>query len=320
MPHQPVELQPMKVLIAICTYNRAHLLRETLECLETLVRPVDCTLGILIVNNCCKDDTDQVVARFKDKLPLMLVHENKPGLSNARNCAVREAKDWGADYIIWTDDDVRPYPEWLASYCSAFSRHPGTAVLGGPVEPWFEITPPGWISNNWQHLQYAFAVRDLGPQECELDPVKGLPFGANFSIRTDAQFRYPYDPKLGVSKGKRLAGEETVVMREILSSGESGWWLPEARVRHFIERERLNISYITKYFYGAGASASLVRTDASTRLFNRPRWMFKQFGIEVSRMLLSLLMLRTSSWVICYTNVLFALGQLSVPPEMPRSE
>lgn len=310
----------MKILIAICTYNRAHLLRETLGCLETLERPAECSLGILIVNNCCRDDTDQVVAEFQSKLPLILAHESKPGLSNARNCAVREAVEWGADYIIWTDDDVRPYPEWLTSYCSAIRRHPGVAVLGGPVEPWFEITPPDWISKNWQHLQYAFAVRDLGPQEVVLDAVKGLPFGANFSIRTDAQSRFLYDPKLGVSKGKRLAGEETVVMREILATGESGWWLPAARVRHFIERERLTFSYITKYFYGAGASASLVRADASTRLFNRPRWMFKQVGIEVGRLFRSLLMFRTASWIVCYTNVLFALGQLSVPPEWPGQQ
>lgn len=307
----------MKVLIAICTYNRAHLLRETLECMETLVRPTDCTLGILVVNNCCKDDTDRVVAEFEGKLPLMLAHENKPGLSNARNCAVRKAVEWDVDYIIWTDDDVRPYPDWLTSYCSAFHRHPGAAVLGGPVEPWFEVTPPSWISENWQHLQYAFAVRDLGPHETALNAIKGLPFGANYSIRTDAQSGFLYDPKLGVSKGKRLAGEETVVMREILATGESGWWLPEARVRHFIERDRLTIAYITKYFYGAGASASLVRADSSTRLFNRPRWMFKQVGIEVGRMLWSLILFKKQSWIVQYTNVLFALGQLSVPPEMP---
>lgn len=304
----------MKILVAICTFNRAHLLKETLGCIESLIRPVDCTFGILVVNNCCTDNTDSVVDSFKDRLPLILVHEDKQGLSNARNRAVAEAINWGADFIIWTDDDVRPYTQWIRTYCDAFRRHQGAAVFGGPVEPWFEATPPKWLTDNWQHLRYAFAVRDLGPIEEPLDPVKGLPFGANYCIRTSAQAKYPYDPKLGVSKGKRLAGEETVVMRSILAEGDTGWWLPEAKVRHFIERDRLTIRYISRYFYGAGASATMMRMDMEVgpKIFNRPRWLFRKALDEVAGFLFSILLFRRSRWVVGYTNILFTLGQLSI--------
>lgn len=305
----------MRVLIAICTYNRANLLRETLSCLESLHKPPNCVLGVLVVNNCCKDNTDSVVEEFKSKLPILLAHEEKPGLSNARNRAANEAIKWEADYIIWTDDDVRPYPDWLESYCVAYLRHPQAAVFGGPVEPWFEVEPPQWISENWENLRFAFAVRDLGTEESELDAEKGLPFGANYSLRTTAQAKWLYDPKLGVSRGKRLAGEETVVMRAILSEGDSGWWLPNARVRHFIERERLTLRYITKYFYGAGASSAIVRSDSSSRLFDRPRWMYRNLVEKVLVFGGHLLLFRRKELVTDYTNMLFAMGQLSTPSE-----
>lgn len=309
----------MKVLIAICTYNRANLLRETLICLESLTRPLNCVLGVLVVNNCCKDNTDAVVAEFSYRLPIILAHEEKPGLSNARNRAVTEAIGWGADYIIWTDDDVRPYPDWLESFCVAYIRHPQSAVFGGPVEPWFEITPPRWITENWDHLQFAFAVRDLGTEEIELDATKGLPFGANYSLRTEEQAKWSYDPKLGVSKGKRLAGEETVVMRSVLLEGGSGWWLPTARVRHFIERERLTFRYITKYFFGAGASSTIVRSDSSSRLFGRPRWMYRNLAEKLFLFVGNAIIFKRKVLVRDYTNVLFAMGQLSMPSESGES-
>lgn len=310
--HQ-TEDAPIKLLVVICTYNRAHLLRQTLACLTELDRPEACTLGILVVNNCCTDNTDQVIDEFRQCLPLMSVHEGKPGLSNARNRGIQEAVAWGADYIVWTDDDVRPYPQWLTSYCQIYRAHPGAAVFGGPVEPWFEVEPPQWIRDNWHLLYYAFAVRDLGPAVAPLDPSQELPFGANFSIRTSQQAAHPFDPKLGVIKGKRLAGEETVVMQAILSGGADGWWQPAARVRHFIERERLNLHYITRYFYGAGITQAMMDTPPGRRLFGRPAWLIRAMVEEAFRLLGNLVLLRKDRWVENYIKTLVKLGRLANP-------
>jgi glycosyltransferase involved in cell wall biosynthesis len=303
----------MKLLVAICTYNRAHLLRETLSCMAQLQRPPDADLRFIVVNNCCTDDTDVVAASFQTNLPLTVVHEPKPGLSNARNRAIDEAAAWGADYIIWTDDDVRPQSDWLLAYADACVRHPGVAVLGGLVDPWFETEPPNWISDNWQQLRFAFAVRDLGPDAHRLDPDKGLPFGANFAIRVQDQLRHRYDPRLGVVKGRRLGGEETMVMKAILAQDNFGWWLPQARVRHFIERDRLTVAYITRYFIGAGASASMSQTDTSARLMGRPRWLFGQALRQTGLLAWDLLTWRRSNWVVRYTELLFTLGRLREP-------
>ena len=58
---------------------------------------------LLVVNNNCTDKTDEVIARHSEVLPLRRLLELKPGLSNARNCAVEAAQ---GQLLIWTDDDV----------------------------------------------------------------------------------------------------------------------------------------------------------------------------------------------------------------------
>ena len=100
----------MFITVAICTWNRAILLDKTLTQMHRLCVPDDVEWELLVVNNNCSDDTDAVIGRHADILPIRRIHEMKTGLSNARNTAVHNAK---GDYIIWTDDDVLVDEKWL---------------------------------------------------------------------------------------------------------------------------------------------------------------------------------------------------------------
>ena len=57
-----------------------------------MTAPVGADWELLVVNNNCTDATDAVVASFVDRLPVRRLFEATPGLSTARNLAVREAK------------------------------------------------------------------------------------------------------------------------------------------------------------------------------------------------------------------------------------
>ena len=81
----------MDVTVAICTWNRSPLLRTTLERMTELVVPADTAWEILVVNNNCTDDTDQVVAEFEGRLPIRMVNEPAPGKSHALNRATDDA-------------------------------------------------------------------------------------------------------------------------------------------------------------------------------------------------------------------------------------
>ena len=78
----------MHVTIAICTWNRCELLRQTLQRLTEIEVPPDVRRQVLIINNNCSDATDAVATDFAQALNLRIVVEPQPGLSRARNRAL----------------------------------------------------------------------------------------------------------------------------------------------------------------------------------------------------------------------------------------
>src|SRR4051812_4932182 len=111
----------IRVTVAICTWNRSALLDRTLTSMRHLVIPEGVEWEILVVNNNCTDDTDDVLSRHFAGLPLRRVFEPRQGLSNARNAAIDVA---AGELICWTDDDVLVDPGWLSAYVEAASRWP----------------------------------------------------------------------------------------------------------------------------------------------------------------------------------------------------
>lgn len=262
----------MKITVAICTWNRCALLKETLEQLARLVIPKGVEWELLVINNNSTDSTDEVLASFVRRLPLRVVMEPEPGLSNARNRAVHEAI---GEYVLWTDDDVLVDEQWMTAYAEAFARWPEASIFGGNIKPWFEGTPPKWLVRVWPQVASAYASRDLGEQEVALSRDV-MPFGANFAVRMSEQRRYLYDPQLGVRPDSVMGGEETTVIRSMLDDGAKGRWVPEASVRHYIPSSRQTIAYLRKYFEGYGEYCA--HHDPSTqeaKLFGTPRWLWR---------------------------------------------
>jgi glucosyl-dolichyl phosphate glucuronosyltransferase len=258
----------MEITVAICTWNRAKLLSQALESMSRMVAPNEIQWELLIVNNNCTDNTGEVIASHSRHLPIRTVFEAQPGQSAARNTAVREAK---GDYIIWTDDDVLVDRRWIQSYIDAFGRRPEAAVFGGPISPLFEGTPPGWLLRAWAKITGAYAVRDPGDEPSRLNSDI-LPFGANFAIRMQDQRRHLYDTALGLRPGMNLRGEEVEVMSSILDAGGTGWWVPEAKVSHWIPKSRQSVKYLRNFFIGQGQALAMNEADdTATSSPGRPR-------------------------------------------------
>ena len=122
--------------VALCTHNHEPRLRRTLGGLARLVPP-DCPWELLIVDNASTDGTPQLAAAHEWRTPGMnvkVVREDKLGLSNARNRAIREAT---GEYIVFMDDDETPDPHWLNTYERAILEERPDA-LGGRIEVTFE--------------------------------------------------------------------------------------------------------------------------------------------------------------------------------------
>jgi glucosyl-dolichyl phosphate glucuronosyltransferase len=260
--------------VAICTWNRAALLDQTLTEFRKLVIPPGVTWELLVVDNNSTDDTSQVLANHAAHLPLVALHEVKQGHSHARNCAVASAT---GRWIFWTDDDVLVHPEWLAELLRATQAQPEAEFVGGPIRPWFESTPPDWIASEIAVLGFCYALIDHGPTERWLQPGE-YAYGANVGFRLEAMQRYPFDPALG-RVGKQLSsGDDTRVQDQILTAGGKGLWVPTAAVKHFIPTARMTAEYIREILYWSGYHGiEPFRNDTSRRLFAAPTWMWKTY-------------------------------------------
>ena len=263
----------MMISVVICTWNRARLLDTTLSEARKLQVPAGVDWELIVVNNDCTDHTEQVIESHRTCLPICRLFEPKQGHSNARNCAVAAAK---GEVILWTDDDVLLEPDWLGAYAAATERWPHVSFFGGPVDPWFEGSPPQWLQRVWPQVSNAYAIRDLGTEPIPFSKA-AFPYGANFAIRTLEQRKYLYDPTLGRNKNSMMGHDETTVFYRMLQDGLEGRWVPSARVKHYVPRERQTLAYLRRFYRGDGEFYGRKwEEDRYPKLFGRPRWLWRR--------------------------------------------
>lgn len=262
----------MHITVAICTWNRSELLDQTLTQLRNLRIPSGVTWELLVVNNNCTDDTDDVLARHSEGLPLRRLLETKQGHSHARNCAITAA---AGDLLLWTDDDVLADPEWLAAYVQAAQDFPEADFFGGEIEPWFSVPPPAWLKQHLYRISGAYVVRRSEPTGTAISTDK-FPWGANIAFRTVALKEFPFDTRLGrCGKGMR-GGDETDVMHRMLQVGRIGRWVAEAKVQHYVVPARMRPWYVYEYARGLSESDLIVKSNETRpRVF--PRWCLRQW-------------------------------------------
>lgn len=239
------------VTLAIVTWNRAEMLRETLA---RLAPPESLSWELLVVDNGSTDATAEVLAKA-DRLPLRAVREPRPGIAVARRRAVEEAR---SPLLVFVDDDVDVPPGFLEAYASATRRHPDAAFFGGPVRLGFLAPPPDWLARGLDAVANAYARIDLGPEERPLRPGE-IVHGVNMAFRAEALRAHPFDPAFGLRHDEPLLGEETELQRRLVRAGLSGVWVPAARVVHRIPPQRATLRSLARYFRALG------RTEARER-------------------------------------------------------
>jgi hypothetical protein len=266
----------MLLTVAICTWNRAKLLDQTLASLARLVPPAGYDWEVVLVDNNCTDDTAAVADRRAGRLPLRRVVETQQGHSHARNRAVAEAR---GDLVVWTDDDVQVSDRWLAEYARVAAEYPDAAYFGGPITRWFaDDVPPAaraMVEANLELLAGVYALRDYGPVVRPFAAGE-VPFGANMGFRTEVLRKYPFDPRLGRVKTGLIGADEVSVLDQVRAAGHPGVWIGTAPVRHHIPADRTTRGHFWRFFHGVGRTqARMDGVPAAATLFGRPRWLLK---------------------------------------------
>ena len=115
----------MKLSVIVPTYNRVESLAQCLAALHNQRRPA---WEVIVVDD---GSTQSVRAQLESRFPeVRWLQQSNRGPSAARNLAAQVST---GDYLVFTDDDCRPAPDWLVHLADAAQRYPG-AVLGGSTQ------------------------------------------------------------------------------------------------------------------------------------------------------------------------------------------
>lgn len=253
----------MLLSVAICTWNRAESLRIALSSLTRLMSPAEASWEVIVVDNNSSDDTLSAVEEYRDVLPIRYAFESRQGLSHARNRAVEEAS---GDLIIFTDDDVRVDPCWLAEYATAQQQFPDATFFGGTIDLRFTCDLPRWLGNNLSRFRTAYAYRSIDPATLIIKRRQDLPFGANMAFRRSVFSNADFSYSLGRVGTDLMSGEETELMERLLVRGDTGVWLGSAIVEHLIPKDRLTKAYVYNYFYCQGRGQVRMNKFDSTEM------------------------------------------------------
>jgi glycosyltransferase involved in cell wall biosynthesis len=257
--------------VALCTHNHTDRLVRTLADLRNLRMP-EMPWELLLIDNACSDATPDMLASqtWPPGWHVRVVREEKLGLSNARNCAIREAL---GEYVIFIDDDETPDPEWLRAFEWLIKKHRPDA-FGGRIEVLFEGTRPSWLADE--------LLGFLGQLNRADTPVPlALPntsfHGGNFGFRKGAcESIGGFDAALGRKGTDNTGGEEVDFYRRLLDGGFKVWWTPDAVIFHRIESAKLKRGYFLDLHYRQGRMEGLKRRGSGSRI--PPAYLLPQLG------------------------------------------
>jgi glycosyltransferase involved in cell wall biosynthesis len=225
--------------VLFATRNGGHTLRRVLDAYCHL-RPPAGGWKLVIVDNGSTDDTSTVIASFSDRLRLDYRSESRPGKNVALNTGLRCIE---GDLVVLTDDDTVPQPGWLEALRSAADAHSDFGVFGGPVEPRWEETPPGWIEDGVP-LGPTYTISEPWLTDGPVSPF--FVFGPNMAVRASVfEAGHRFNPAIGPRPSRSYPmGSETEFLVRIAATGVAAWFTREAVVEHIVRPRQLRLPWI----------------------------------------------------------------------------
>jgi glucosyl-dolichyl phosphate glucuronosyltransferase len=281
--------------IVICTRDRCHLVTPLIKQFDSnVVLPVSFSLEVILVDNGSTDDTKKVMDRLlllPRRYLLQYAFEQKSGLSNARNRGIALAQ---YDRISFIDDDAVPDKDFLQSLDAAFSRLPDNDCFAHRVVN-YTVNKPAWYCLKGKYRMLNRGDYDAGNDSRFLTEVDPVPIGSGMILSKKIFDNFGmFNPLFGydISKTMMVPGEESELFFKIKSQKIPIYYIHNAIVRHYPEKEKYEVHTLCRTYRGIGFWYGGVeaRSDAGRR---RRRWLgyppsyFRRLLISGGRYLLS---------------------------------
>lgn len=229
------------VSIVIPTYKRPESLIRALKSVEPEARQHPLCEIVVTDNDPLASAKDAVSAFIKNTdTSLIYIHEPKPGVSNARNTALKKAR---GRYIAFLDDDMEALPGWVSALLKTSDYYKAGLVFG-PIEA---VMPEG--KAEYPFMASAFERKPY--TETQLIS-EGIGTGGSLIDRLLCDLPSPaFNPALN-----QTGGEDDAFFKHVIHKGAKAAWAQNAKCLEHVPQIRATLSYIWLRNFAYGQSPS----------------------------------------------------------------
>lgn len=248
--------------VVVCAFASGRL-EQTIDCVESVRAQRPAPAQVLVVVDHNEDLRVKLRERVSHEVEVA-GNEGEPGLSAARNTAVRLSR---GEAIVFIDDDAVAHGGWLSELLTAFDD---SAVIGagGHARPAWEGERPRWLPD-----ELLWVVGCSYEGLAASGPVRN-PLGCNMAFRAELFDRAGvFDPRVGRLGSRPIGCEETefCVRAARVCPGSRVVMVAGAEVDHHVPVARARPGYVLRRCYHEGASKAAVRRLADTRALDTER-------------------------------------------------
>jgi GT2 family glycosyltransferase len=266
--------------IVIPTYNRPDRLAKCLTAITQLEYPRD-RFEVVVVDDGSHPPIQPTTVPFQESLNLTLIQQANAGPATARNVGATQAQ---GQYLVFTDDDCAPLPDWLQVLEAHFTKYPDSIVGGRALN----ALPHNLYSTASQLLiDYLYDYYNTQVDQAQFFASNNFALPAHLfhSIgRFDTTFPL-------------AAGEDRELCDRLLHHGHTMRYVPAAQIHHAHEltlkkfwRQHVNYGRGAYHFHQLRAqrSAGKIRVEPWSFYYHLLTYPFSQ-STSQSRLLLSIL-------------------------------
>jgi GT2 family glycosyltransferase len=241
--------------VAICTAGERGTLAKALDSVAEQELLSGCAIELLVVDN--SQQTTSFVKRATDdvsdrsRMPVRYVRESRRGLGFARNAAIDAAR---GTLVAFLDDDAVADADWAGKLVAAY-RDTGAGVVGGRVDPIWEIDRPAWLGDE---LLGFLSILDYGRERARCH-YPHYPFGVNIAFERSMLVELGgFNTALGGGGAPTYLMDEIELCSRVERSGREILYVPDARVQHLVPAARTTRSFFLQRAAVLGRAAARV--------------------------------------------------------------
>ncbi|MBE0470370.1 MAG: glycosyltransferase family 2 protein [Methyloprofundus sp.] len=276
-----------KITIVICTHNRSNLLLNAIHSISDANSLTDQDISILVIANACSDDTLIKLKELKEqgvRFPLSFAVEPTPGKSFALAHAINLIDD---GFICFIDDDQRVDKNYLQAILNAIHKHPEISFFCGPIFPDWMGTEPSWVHTQDEYKIYPEPVPcfDLGSKPIKITHETTLPAGGTLIVKKDVfQKIGTFSTDLGPKGHNLVGGEDSDFVLRALNAGETILYMPDIIQYHYVDPERLKLSFLILNSFQRTRSFTLINSPDHSAI---PLYMWRKLFNYIASLLIS---------------------------------